>query len=60
MSTAAQHLSFPATDLAAVGPPVGSRFPNVRLPDQHGRIVDLHPERNGRKAVVVFHRSAKW
>jgi hypothetical protein len=30
------------------------------LPDQHGQSVDLHQARNGRRALVVFHRSAAW
>jgi hypothetical protein len=30
------------------------------LPDQHGAAVDLHAVRGGRKALVVFHRSADW
>lgn len=47
-------------DFAAIGPRTGERFPDVRLPDQSGRDVDLHAARAGRRAVVVFHRSAKW
>lgn len=42
------------------GPEVGTRLPDVALPDQHGRLVDVHTERRGRGAVVVFHRSAYW
>lgn len=44
------------------GPEVGTRLPDVALPDQHGRLVDVHTERRrgGRSAVVVFHRSAYW
>jgi hypothetical protein len=46
--------------LIDVGPSVGRRFPDVQLPDQTGRIVDLHEHRGGRKALIVFHRSAGW
>jgi len=35
-------------------------FPNVRLPDQSGELVDLHQRRGPRHAVVVFNRSAVW
>jgi len=47
-------------DFSRIGPAVGRRFPDVTLPDQHGRTVDLHAERAGRHALVVFHRSASW
>lgn len=53
-------MNYPTVDLAAVGPRVGERFPNVRLPDQSGSIVDLHAYRAGRPALVVFYRSARW
>lgn len=47
-------------DFTAIGPAVGTLFPDVRLPDQTGQIVDLHAARAGRRALVVFYRSAKW
>ena len=47
-------------DYGERGPKVGDRFPDVRLPDQSGAVVDLHSARGGRRAVVVFHRSARW
>lgn len=50
----------PALDFDQIGPAVGSRFPDVVLPDQHRTPIDLHAARAGRKAVVVFHRSAAW
>ena len=53
-------MTMPAVDFTRVGPAVGTPFPDVRLPDQHGRVVDLHRARAGKKALVVFHRSAKW
>lgn len=42
------------------GPAVGERLPEFELPDQNGRSVDFHTDRQGRKAIVVFHRSAYW
>ena len=42
------------------GPAVGMRLPDFVLPDAHGRAVDLHEDRKGRPAVVVFYRSAVW
>ena len=51
---------FPVVDFTRIGPAVGSRFPDVRLPDQTGRMVDLHAERGDRRALVVGYRSARW
>jgi len=51
---------FPATDFSAIGPKVGERFPDVVLPDQHGNPVDLHEVRGQRRALIIFHRSARW
>jgi len=51
---------LPVVDFAGIGPPIGSRFPEVTLPDQGGQLVDLHAHRNGRRALIVFHRSASW
>jgi hypothetical protein len=42
------------------GPAVGERLPNFTLPDQHARQIDFCTDRQGRKAIVVFHRSAYW
>ncbi len=47
-------------DFRRIGPTVGERFPDVRLPDQHGHAVDLHQARGTRRALVVFYRSAAW
>lgn len=47
-------------DFDHIGPPVGSRFPDVALPDQTGAVLDLHGYRANRPAMVVFHRSANW
>lgn len=42
------------------GPRVGEPFPDIRLPDQSGDLVDLHDRRDGRRAVVAFNRSVVW
>lgn len=47
-------------DFSHIGPAVGEHFPDVILPDQHGQRINLHQTRNGRRALVVFHRSAGW
>jgi peroxiredoxin len=47
-------------DFTTLGPAVGERFPDVILPDQHGQRINLHQARNGRRALVVFYRSASW
>ncbi len=52
--------SLPQLDFSTIGPAVGGRFPDVVLPNQHGTSVDLHRERSGRRALVLFHRSASW
>jgi peroxiredoxin len=52
--------TLPSIDFGTVGPAIGDPFPNLRLPDQHGQIVDLHEARADRQALVVFHRSASW
>lgn len=49
-----------ARDYSQVGPQVGELFPDLVLPDQTGHPVDLHQVRRGRRAIIVFHRSARW
>ena len=49
-----------AIDFTHIGPVIGEHFPDVSLPDQHGKTLDLHQARAGRRAVVLFHRSASW
>ncbi len=51
---------LPVLDFDHIGPALGTRFPDVRLPDQTGRVVDLHAERKRQRAVVVIYRSARW
>ncbi len=51
---------LPALDFSHIGPQLGTLFPDIRLPDQSGRVVDLHAARAGRRALVVIYRSARW
>jgi peroxiredoxin len=51
---------LPVVDFSDIGPSVGLPFPDMRLPDQTGRMVDLHTERGDRRALVVGYRSARW
>jgi len=53
-------MPLPPRDFRAIGPKAGQRFPDVRLSDQTGTLVDLHAHRAGRPALVVFYRSAEW
>jgi peroxiredoxin len=52
--------AMPVLDFSRIGPKAGDRFPDVRLPDQHGTMIDLHTARGNRRALVVFYRSARW
>lgn len=52
--------AVPELDFETIGPNVGEQFPAVELSDQGGALVNLHEHRAGRKALVVFHRSAGW
>ncbi len=60
MSNGTPRPAMPVLDFDAIGPRVGERFPDVTLPDQTGRAVDLHADRAGSRALVLFHRSARW
>jgi hypothetical protein len=42
------------------GSEVGEVLPDFVLPDATGQPVDFHRDRAGRKAVLVFYRSAAW
>jgi hypothetical protein len=52
--------ALPVLDFASIGPRVDSTFPDLRLPDQSGRTIDLHAQRAGRRALIVVYRSARW
>jgi len=51
---------YPATEDFPTGPALGERLPDFTLPNQRGERIDFHRDRAGRKAVVVFIRSAVW
>ena len=46
--------------MALIGPAVGTPFPDFELPDAGGARISFHAWRAGRRALVVFYRSAKW
>ena len=47
-------------DYSEIGPHVGELFPDFELPDADGRPLRLHNWRTGRRALIVFYRSAAW
>lgn len=47
-------------DVAKLGPQVGDRVPDFKLPDQTGRVRDLQSIMGPRGAMIVFYRSADW
>jgi hypothetical protein len=47
-------------DFGTLGPDAGSPFPGAVLAAADGGAIDLHADRAGRPALVVFHRSARW
>jgi hypothetical protein len=42
------------------GPDVGTQLPDIVAIDQHGTSIDVHADRKGPPAVVMFYRSAVW
>ncbi len=42
------------------GPEVGERLPDIVLQSSTGGRLDVHHDRHGSKACVVFFRSAVW
>jgi hypothetical protein len=52
--------SLRSLDFTGIGPRLGTPFPDVRLTDRQGEMVDLDAARAGRPALVVFFRSARW
>lgn len=49
-----------AAVLAKLGPQVGERAPDFRLPDQNGTLRDLRSVSGPNGAMLVFFRSAEW
>lgn len=50
--------SFPTS--LPTGPALGALFPNFTLPDQHGTPINFTATRDGKRAMLVVHRSAAW
>ncbi len=50
----------PETEGFPTGPAVGQLLPDFTLPDQNGSMVNFTAARQGKRAMVVFHRSARW
>ena len=42
------------------GPAVGEPLPDIVASDDRGATIDVHRDRAGRPAVVLFYRSAVW
>ncbi|OFV89940.1 MAG: hypothetical protein A3H95_09615 [Acidobacteria bacterium RIFCSPLOWO2_02_FULL_64_15] len=61
-SAAQQSSTTPAAapDVRTLGPQVGSRVPDFRLPDQHGQDRTLESLMGPRGLMLVFFRSADW
>lgn len=51
---------FPAEENFPSGPAIGERLPDFRLANQYGELVEFHASRKGRKAAIIFYRSAVW
>lgn len=51
---------YPAAEGYPTGPEVGDLMPDFELPDQNGDLVNFQTAREGKKAAVVFFRSAVW
>ena len=51
---------MPESDDFPTGPSVGEPLPDFTLPDQHGEPVNFSRARDGKRALVVFHRSVRW
>ena len=54
------NFRMPSNDVFSKGPETGKKLPDFTLPDQHGKAVTFSEARAGKKALVMFHRSAQW
>ncbi len=50
----------PTDDHFPTGPEVGEVLPDFTLTDQFNRVINFRESRGGRRALVLFHRSARW
>ncbi len=53
-------MMLPTAPTFPTGPAIGELFPDFTLPDQHGRPVTFSAARDGKRAMVIVHRSAAW
>ncbi len=53
-------MSVSVSSTFPTGPAIGQPFPDFTLPDQHGQPVNFSTARDGKRAMVVVHRSASW
>jgi len=51
---------MPEGDDFPTGPAVGEPLPDLTLPDQHGEPLTFSRARDGKRSLVIFHRSARW
>jgi hypothetical protein len=51
---------IPATPPFPTGPALGTLFPDFTLPDQYGTPINFTAARDGKRAMIVVHRSAAW
>lgn len=51
---------YPDTQDFPQGPAVGESLPDFALLDQHGDSVRYNETRGNDRALVMFHRSARW
>jgi cytochrome oxidase Cu insertion factor (SCO1/SenC/PrrC family) len=50
----------PESDDFSTGPAIGEPLPDFTLSDQRGEPVNFSRARDGKRALVIFHRSARW
>ncbi len=60
LATAVEAQTREPVDVHALGPQVGERVPDFRLPDQHGQLQNLESILGPNGAMLLFHRSADW
>ncbi len=56
----AQDAGREAIEVASLGPQIGERVPDFRLPDQNGQYRTLEDIRGQNGTMLLFHRSADW
>lgn len=53
-------MTTPTAPTFPTGPAIGEVFPDFTLPDQHVQPVHFAAARDGKRAMIVVHRSASW